>query len=224
MELLNELNKIRTEKHSTNSQRAYSLVCAAVLGGILGLAAKLVDTQGINPLFDDIGGRLGIWIFVAVLVSVFSYSPKLAAVKIFFFFSSLLIVYYVYTVFFLHFFSVKETVFWGICAVLSPICAYVMWYARGNGYAASIILSLPAAVLVSEGYELRNAYLPEHEHYYLVPILMGIYFIMVLTLLLVVPEKKIKSLIVFPIAILLSCIMIYFNILGKVFGGLNGVL
>ncbi|MGO4527457.1 hypothetical protein AB4Z30_00135 [Paenibacillus sp. 2TAF8] len=224
MEILNELNKIRTEKNPTNSQRLYSLVYATVLGGILGLAAKLVDTQGINPLFDDIGGRLGIWIFVAVLVSVFSYSPKLAAVKIFFFFSSLLIVYYLYTVFFLHFFSVKETLFWGICAVLSPICAYVVWFARGNGYVASIILSLPVAVLLSEGYELRNAYLPEHEHYYLVPILMGIYLIMVLTLLFVVPEKKIKSLIVVPIALMLSYIMIYFNILGKVFGGLNAVL
>lgn len=223
MGIENDLKRIRTEKNSTSSQRLISFVCVVILGGILGLVAKLVDTQGINPIFDDIGGRLGIWIFVAVLVSVFSYSPKLAAVKIFFFFSSLLIVYYLYTVFFLHFFSVKETLFWGICAVLSPVCAYVMWYARGNGYVASIILSLPVAVLLSEGYEIRNAYLPEHEHYYLVPILMGIYLIMIIILLLV-PEKKFMFFIVLPLALMLSFIMMYFNVLRLIFGGLNGLV
>jgi len=45
----------------------------------MGLTAKLVDNPGINPLFDNLGGRLGIWVFVAALISVFSYSPKLAA-------------------------------------------------------------------------------------------------------------------------------------------------
>ncbi|WP_458123224.1 hypothetical protein [Paenibacillus sp. Z3-2] len=224
MEIHNKLKRIEIENKSTTKQKVLSIVNVIVIGGILGLAAKLVDTQGINPIFDDIGGRLGIWIFVATLLSVFSYSPKLAAVKICFFFSSLLIVYYLYTVFLLHFFPIKEIVFWGICAVVSPVCAYVMWYARGNGFVSSIILSLPITILMSEGYQLRNAYLPEHEHYYLNPILMGIYLIMVTTLLFIVPKRTLKLLIVLPISLTLSFIMIYFNILGRIFGGLNGVL
>ena len=219
-----ELSQIRAENQSTTKQKAFSIVSAITIGVILGLAAKLVDAQGINPIFDDIGGRLGIWIFVATLISVISYSPKLAAVKVFFFFVSLLTVYYLYTVFFLHFVPMKEIIFWGMCAVASPVCAYVMWYARGNGSVPSLVLSLPITALLSEGYQLRDAYLPEHTHYYLIPILMGIYLIMVIILLFIVPTKRLKFLIILPISIILSFIIIYFDVLGRLFGGLNGVL
>ncbi|MHA7583378.1 hypothetical protein ACX12E_23795 [Paenibacillus vandeheii] len=224
MGIHNELNQIRVRNNSTTEQKFFSIVSAIVIGVILGLAAKLVDTQGINPIFDAIGGRLGIWIFVATLLSVFSYSPKLAAVKIFSFFVSLLTVYYVYTVLFLHFFPKREIVFWGICALISPVCAYVMWYARGYGIVSSLILSLPITALLSEGFQLRHAYLPEHTHYYLIPILMGIYLIMVIVLLFIVPKSPLRFLIVLPISIVLSFIMIYFNVLGHIFGGLNGFL
>ncbi|APO46715.1 hypothetical protein BS614_23500 [Paenibacillus xylanexedens] len=224
MGIHNELSQIRVENQSTTKQKVFSIVCAITIGLILGLAAKLVDAQGINPIFDAIGGRLGIWIFVATLISVFSYSPKLAAVKVFFFFVSLLTVYYLYTVFFLHFFPRREIVFWGMCAVVSPMCAYVMWYARGNGRVSSLVVSLPITALLSEGYQLRDAYLPEHTHYYLIPILMVIYLIMAIVLLFIIPTSRLKFLIILPISILLSFIIIYFNVLGQLFGGLNGVL
>ncbi|MEO2211951.1 hypothetical protein ABGV40_14000 [Paenibacillus amylolyticus] len=224
MGIHNELSQIRVENQSTTKQKVFSIVCAITIGVILGLAAKLVDAQGVHPVFDAIGGRLGIWIFVATLISVFSYSPKLAAVKVFFFFVSLLTVYYLYTVFFLHFVPMKEIIFWGMCAVASPVCAYVMWYARGNGSVPSLVLSLPITALLSEGYQLRDAYLPEHTHYYLIPILMGIYLIMVIILLFIVPTKRLKFLIILPISIILSFIIIYFDVLGRLFGGLNGVL
>ncbi|WP_342570610.1 hypothetical protein MKY85_20000 [Paenibacillus sp. FSL R5-0749] len=224
MGIHNKLNQIRVEKQSATKQNVLSIVIVITIGIVLGLAAKLVDTQGINPIFDDIGGRLGIWIFVATLISVFSYSPKLAAAKVLFFFLSLLTVYYVYTVFFLHFFPMREIVFWGICAVVSPVCAYVMWYARGNGWVSSLVLCTPITALLSEGYQLRDAYLPDHTHYYLIPILMGIYLIMIIVLLFIVPTSRLKFLIILPISLILSFIIIYFNILGRLFGGLNGVL
>ncbi|MGO4731844.1 DUF6518 family protein [Paenibacillus sp. 2KB_22] len=224
MEIQNKLSEIRVEKKSTTKQNFFSVLSAITIGMILGLVAKLVDDQGINPIFDAIGGRLGVWIFVATLIAIFSYSPKLAAFKICSFFVSLLTIYYLYTVFFLNFFPMREIVFWGMCAVVSPVCAYVMWYARGNGFLSSAVLALPITALLSEGYQLRNAYLPEHTHYYLIPILMGIYLIMVIILLIVVPKRRLEFLIVLPISIILSLIIIYFNVLGRIFGGLNGVL
>ncbi|OMG46158.1 hypothetical protein BK140_28600 [Paenibacillus macerans] len=190
----------------------------------MGLAAKLVDSPNINPIFDDLGGRLGIWVFVAALLSVFSDSPKLAAVRVFAFFGAMLTVYYVYTTLVLHFFPQKAIVFWGICAVVSPVCAYLMWYARGNGLFANIISALPITILLSEGFELRNAYLPIHQHYYLIPLLMGIYLIMIVVLLFTIPKKKMNILVILPIALILSFIMIYSNVLGRIFGGMNGVL
>lgn len=195
-----------------------------LIGVIMGVAAKLVDVPGINPIFDDIGGRLGVWVFVAALISVFSYSPQLAAVKIFVFFGSMLTVYYVYTVLFLHFFPENAMVFWGICAVVSPICAYIIWYARGNALLSNVVAALPITLLLSEGFQLRHAYLPVHTHYYLIPVLMIIYLIMIVVLLLIIPINKKQFLPILSIALILSFIMIYFNVLGRIFGGMNGVL
>lgn len=190
----------------------------------MGLAAKLVDAPGINPIFDDIGGRLGIWVFVATLLSVFSYSPRVAALKALSFFGSMLTVYYVYTVWILHFFPAREMLFWGICMLITPLCAYLMWYGRGHGLFSTIIASLPITVILSEGYQLRYAYLPIHTHYYLTPFLMGIYLIMVAVLLLLVPKSRKNRVLILTLAIILSCIIIYFNVLGRIFGGMNGYL
>ncbi|GGF89346.1 hypothetical protein GCM10010912_38090 [Paenibacillus albidus] len=224
MGIYNKLNQIRVENKSTTNQKVFSIVNAMITGVILGLAAKLVDNPNINPILDDIGGRLGIWVFVATLLSVFSYSPKLAAAKIFAFFGSMLTVYYLYTTFVLHFFPEREIVFWSICAAVSPVCAYIMWYARGSGLFSSMVSALPVTVLLSEGFELRNAYLPIHHHYYLVPLLMGIYLIMTVVLLLTIPKNKMQFIVILPIAIILSLIMIGFNVFGRIFGGMNGVL
>ncbi|KOY14001.1 hypothetical protein [Paenibacillus xylanivorans] len=218
------MNQIRLKSESTTKQKVVSIGYAMLIGVSMGVAAKLVDVPGINPIFDSIGGRLGVWIFVAALISVFSYSPKLAAVKILVFFGSMLTVYYVYTVLFLNFFPERAMVFWGICAVVSPICAYIMWYARGSGLLSNVVAALPVTLLLSEGFQLRHAYLPIHTHYYLVPILMIIYLIMIIVLLLIIPINKKRFLPILSIAIILSFIMIYFNVLGWIFGGMNGVL
>ncbi|MFF2015856.1 hypothetical protein [Paenibacillus sp. NPDC058177] len=224
MSLSHKLNQIRGVNPSTTKQKVVSIVTAIIIGAILGLAAKLVDTPNMNPIFDNIGGRLGIWVFVATLLSVFSSSPKLASVKIFSFFASMLAVYYVYTVLVLHFFPRKEIMFWGICALVSPVCAYWMWYARGKGWLSSFIMALPITALLIEGVQLRHAFLPIHTHYYLIPYLMGIYLGMILILLFNIPKKKMKFIYVLPIALILSIIMSYFNVFGLIFGGMNGFL
>ncbi|UPK43049.1 hypothetical protein [Paenibacillus pabuli] len=218
------MNQIRVKSESTTKQKVVSIGFAMLIGVIMGVAAKLVDAPGINPIFDDIGGRLGVWVFAAALISVFSYSPKLAAVKIFVFFGSMLTVYYVYTVLLLHFSPERAMVFWGICAVVSPICAYIMWYARGSGLLSIVVAALPVTLLLSEGFQLRHAYLPIHTHYYLIPVLMIIYLIMIVVLLLIIPINKKQVLPILSIALILSFIMIYFNVLGWIFGGMNGVL
>ncbi|KQY83312.1 hypothetical protein ASD24_13625 [Paenibacillus sp. Root52] len=218
------LNPIRSVQPATTKKKVVSILYTILLGVIMGLAAKLVDAPGINPIFDDIGGRLGIWIFVATLLSVFSYSPRVAAVKVFAFFGSMLTVYYIYTVWILHFFPAREMLFWGICMVISPLCAYLMWYARGHGLFSTIIASFSITVILSEGYQLRYAYLPIHTHYYLIPFLMGIYLIMIAVLLLLIPKDKKKGILILTLTIILSSIFIYFNVLGRIFGGMNGFL
>lgn len=224
MEISNKLTGIRAPIKSNTKKVVFSIIYAFIIGAVLGLVAKLVDSPGINPIFDHIGSRLGVWIFVATLLSVFSDSPKQAAIKVFTFFVALLTVYYVYTVFILHFFPQKVIIFWSICAVISPICAYMMWYSGGNGLFSNIMLSLPAAVLLAEGYNLRNAYLPIHTHYYLIPWMQGIYLLMIIILFLSIAKKGKHLFLTLLITIGLSLIFIYFNVLGRIFGGMNGFL
>ena len=141
MEIYNVLNQNRQMKKSNTKEKVFSIVMAIILGLIMGLLAKIVDNPTyFNLIFTNIGDRLGIWIFVATLLSVFTYSPKLAAVKVFAFFVAMLTVYYAYTTFFLHFFPKREIIFWSVCAMLSPVSAYIMWYARGIGLIALSIL------------------------------------------------------------------------------------
>lgn len=220
-----KLNKIRITNKSTTKQKTISIFNAILIGIIFGLLAKVVDNPSyFNPIFTNIGDRLSIWVFLATLLSVFSNSPKLAAAKVFSFFVSMLTVYYVYTALVLHFIPEREIIFWSICSVISPICAYIIWYARGSGLFSNIILALPITILLSEGFELRNAYLPFHTHYHLIPWIMGIYLIMIVVLLLTIPNNKMKILPILLIASILSVILIYFNIFARLFPGMNSVL
>ncbi|SDD86626.1 hypothetical protein SAMN02799630_04112 [Paenibacillus sp. UNCCL117] len=223
MEIYNKLNRVRAANKSTAKQKVYSIGMAIITGVILGLLAKIVDSPDFNPLFTNIGDRLSVWVFVATLLSVFSYSPQMAAVKVFAFFGSMLTAYYVYTTLVLHFFPEREIVFWSICAAVSPICAYMMWYARGSGLFSNMVSALPITVLLAEGFELRNAYLPVHTHYYLIPWLMGLYLIMIVVLLLTIPKGQKNLLAILLIAILLSVILIYFNVFARLFPGMNSV-
>ena len=66
-------------KYKADAKKRFSyLVTALLIGFAMGLLAKLVDNPrvtGIVPVFDDLGGRLGIWIFTATLLAVFCNSP-----------------------------------------------------------------------------------------------------------------------------------------------------
>jgi len=99
-----------------------------------------------------------------------------------------------------------------------------MWYARGKGFISAAILSLPITLLLAEGYELRNAYLPIHTHYYLIPWLYGIYILMVVILLAAIPKNKTNLLVGLSLAMILCWIFVKLNVLGRMFGGMNGVL
>ena len=58
-------------------QNKRSLILPLIIGIVLGITAKLVDVPYITcdfPVFDDIMGRFGIWVWAAALIAVFSKS------------------------------------------------------------------------------------------------------------------------------------------------------
>ena len=89
-------------------QNKRSLILPLIIGIVLGITAKLVDVPYITcdfPVFDEIMGRFGIWVWAAALIAVFSKTPLLAAVRSFLFFIGMLLAYYGYTLLFWDFFQ-----------------------------------------------------------------------------------------------------------------------
>ncbi len=130
-------------------QQLAQAAAAFFLGGGLGLLAKYLD--GV-PLLGLIGTSLGVWVLMATLLAAWSRSPEAAALHVFLFFAAMLSAYYLYSMALFGFFPRYYFLAWGAIALLAPFGAYVVWYARGQGWGAALCAGLPVAVLLAEGY------------------------------------------------------------------------
>src|SRR5699024_6086905 len=121
-----------------------------IAGVILGTISKVLDTTPSNYLpyllemFDlrNFFSRIGIWIFLAVVISVYSKSPVQSAVNVFLFFAGMVGSYYLYTVLVAGFFPKSYMMIWIIMTCISPLFAFVSWYAKGKGIIAIFISSI----------------------------------------------------------------------------------
>lgn len=105
------------------------------------------------PLLEnlDLGNffsRMGIWVFLAVLISVYSKTPFRAAANVFLFFSGMVGSYYLYTVFVAGFFPKSYMMIWIVLTCISPLMAFLCWYAKGNGI-ISIVISASIFMFMS---------------------------------------------------------------------------
>lgn len=118
-----------------------------VAGVILGIVSKMLDQTAFNILpkylqILDLGNffsRIGIWIFIAVLISIFSKTPLRAAINVLAFFAGMVGSYYLYTVIVAGFYPKSYMMFWIKMTLLSPFLAYICWYAKGKGIIAILI-------------------------------------------------------------------------------------
>lgn len=204
--------KILKNIEETNwNRKIVSVFWAIILGVILGILAKVVDNPNINPIFDEIGGRLGIWVFIATLLAVYASSPSLAAIRVFAFFLSMLFAYYMYTIYFLNFFPKRQIIFWSLCALATPIYAFVMWFARGRSLFSDFCAAIPIAAISSEAYISCKSNL----------LLLSIYVCLIIVLLFI--NKK-RYIYVCIISLILSLILIKTSLLTFLFGGWNTML
>lgn len=146
-----KLNPIRMKVDSnlTIKKKIMKVILILLLGVIMGFGAKSLD--GISIL-GEIGSYLGVWIFTATLIGAYSRSPRSGAFHVFVFFIAMLLSYYLYTLKMFGIFPKDYFLAWGGFALLSPICAYLVWYSRGKGKIAAFCASLPIAMLILEGY------------------------------------------------------------------------
>ena len=199
---------------------AYSLFLPFIIGIVLGIIAKLIDVPYVTskfPIFDDIMGRFGIWVWAAAIISIFSKTALFAAVRSFAFFVGMLSAYYCYTVFFLNFFPKSQIVLWSGIAIITPFCGFMIWQIHREHHYANFISSLPFMIFFTEWY--LTVFTGRYWNFSSAKdkLLLGIaYLCFVFSLLAVIPTSK-KQLFSLLYGILASIILILLIRTGIIF-------
>ena len=141
-----------------------------LFGAGLGLFAKYLDhrqgqlpglLQALDEALDlhNFLGRFSPWVLIAVCLALYSRSALRAALHVFVFFVGMVASYYAYSKLAAGFFSASYALIWVGFTALSPLAAFVCWYAKGEGHAALLLSSLLMAVFFNMAFAFGWGYL-----------------------------------------------------------------
>lgn len=108
-----------------------------IVGLLLGIISRLLDIYTNN--FGNIFSSIAIWIFLGVLISIYSKSKKEAMKNILPFCIGMLITYYTTAIITKGVYDNTFIIGWTIFALLSPIFAYFTWMTKEKGIFPKII-------------------------------------------------------------------------------------
>ena len=164
------LNNIRCADKKISVKRKFiNTSVIMLLGIILGAFSKFLENDLVNIIFEflnnnpvnispsfifeymdivyDIANflsRFAIWVFFALCISVYSTSPIRAALNVFLFFAGMVASYYLYSNFIAGFFPKSYAMIWVGFTAISPVPAFLCWYAKGHG---KVSLALAAGII-----------------------------------------------------------------------------
>ena len=153
MSFLNNIRRVN--KQIPLSKKVFYSIAILLLGIVLGIVSKFLDTTPSNELpfiferldFRNFFGRLAIWILLAVCISIYSNSSIRAAINVFIFFAGMVTSYYLYSKFIAGFFPRSYAMIWFGITAISPLLAFACWYAKGKSKLAFMLSILILAVL-----------------------------------------------------------------------------
>ena len=103
-------------------------------------------------------GRFAIWLLVALCISIYSNSSIRASINVFVFFVGMVTSYYLYSRFVAGFFPSSYAMIWGAFTVISPILAFICWYARGKSKLAFMLSVIILAVMLNTTFIYGSSY------------------------------------------------------------------
>ncbi|MFD4820528.1 hypothetical protein [Peribacillus butanolivorans] len=188
------LNEIRRPINISLSRKFLYSTLIFIAGVILGVLSKVLDETASNSLphflevldLRNFFSRMGVWIFIAVLISVYSKSPVRSAINVFLFFVGMVGSYYLYTVMIAGFFPKSYMMIWIVMTVISPFIAFVCWYVKGKGIIAIFISSI-IFMFIS-----RQAFAFGFWYFYIINILELLLWIATIFVLYQSPKQIIK--------------------------------
>ena len=157
--MINFLNDIRNaENPISNNRKLINTIAILFLGIALGTFSKYLDFRqtelpgvlmAINGVLDigNFLGRFAIWILIALCISIYSNSAIRASINVFVFFVGMVASYYLYSNYIAGFFPRSYAMIWFGFTAVSPLLAFVCWYAKGKSKLAFILSALILAVL-----------------------------------------------------------------------------
>ena len=153
------LNDIKNAENSiSNNRKLINTMAILFLGIALGFFSKYLDFRqaelpgvlmAINGVLDisNFLGRFAIWVLIALCISIYSNSAIRASINVFVFFVGMVASYYLYSNYIAGFFPRSYAMIWFGFTAVSPLLAFVCWYAKGKSKLAFILSALILAVL-----------------------------------------------------------------------------
>ena len=150
------LNKIRSiENEIPITRKIINTILILCFGIVLGTFAKFLDTTASNTLpfifeYLDISnflGRFAIWLLIALYIAIYSHSSIRASLNVLVFFIGMVSSYYLYSYFVAGFFPKNYAMIWLGFTAISPLLAFVCWYAKGKSKISFILSVIITAIL-----------------------------------------------------------------------------
>lgn len=161
------LDSIRcVEKKISLNRQIINTAAITLFGVVSGAFSKFLDTtpaNGLPFLFDYLDvrnflGRFAIWTFIAVCISIYSLSAVRAAVNVFLFFAGMVLSYYLYSALIAGFFPRSYAMIWAGFTAVSPLLAFICWYAKGQSRISLILSAGILAVLFNMSFAYGMGY------------------------------------------------------------------
>lgn len=183
-----------------------------LLGILLGVLSKWLDNLSIDDMIwwqhiigildlRNVFSLFGIWIFIAVTIAVYSKTPLRAGLNVFLFFVGMTTSYHLYTIYFSGFNPRSYMMIWYVITLITPLLAYICWYAKGKSKISVIISSLILFIMIISSFSIGIWY------FELKSIIDLILFVGTLFVLYVDPKNSIYSLLIaFGLSFLFSAI------------------
>lgn len=208
-------NKIRTPDRNMRMRNKFiNTFLIFLLGIILGVWSKWLDNisidntiwwQNILGILDlrNVFSEFGIWLFIAITISVFSKTPLRASLNVFLFFVGMTVSYHLYTIMFSGFNPKNYMMIWYGITAITPILAFVCWYAKGNNKISIMISSVILAVMLIESFSVGLWY------FYFKSILDTLLFLGTMIVLYIKPKNSIYSLLFAIILTIIYSLRLY---------------